>query len=89
MTEQVATPQEMTIEDAFAIVGIDSKKVSPELVLSGFQIAWNGNPEDRKNLILAKNLLMQNMVSREMKSQRYFEMTSRCEHACLSCSAYG
>jgi len=88
MSNQVAV-ETMTVEEALAIVGIDADRVTPELVLTGFEIAWKGNPADQKQLKLAKNLVMQHLVSEQMKKQRYFEITSPFANSCVSCRGTG
>ena len=88
MAENVVTTEEMTLEEAFATVGI-SPVEKPWMVLAGFELAWKGNPPDRKNLILAKNLVMRHLVSEQMKKQRYFEITSPFDHSCISCKGAG
>ena len=86
--EQQQTP-ELSIEEACAVVGIDTDLEKPQMILAGFEIAWNANPPDRKKLILAKNLIMRQMVSEQMKAQRYFEITSPFQHSCISCRGTG
>lgn len=90
MAENVVTQkQELSVEDAFSIVGINPETTNPTLVLTGFEIAWKGNPSDRKQLILAKNLVLRQLVSEQMKRQRYFEIVSPFEHSCIWCRGTG
>jgi len=88
MAENVVTTEEMSLEEAFATVGIEPIE-KPWMVLAGFEVAWKSNPPDRKNLILAKNLVMRHLVSEQMKKQRYFEITSPFDKSCISCKGTG
>lgn len=89
MAENVVTEQTMTTDQALAIVGIESKEINPQIVMTGFEIAWKDNPPDRKGLIEAKNLLLQQLVSYQMEKQRYFEIVSPFENSCISCRGTG
>lgn len=86
---QVTEERTMTIEEALQFAGLESPDVTPELVMTGFEIAWKGHPKDRKGLILAKNTLLQHLVSQQMEKQRYFEIVSPFETSCIHCRGTG
>lgn len=89
MADSIETPQVMPIEDAFAIIGIKMEETDPQSVLSNFFKIWNDGADDKKALIAAKNLIMQKMVSDQMKAQRYFEIVSPFPNSCISCRGTG
>ena len=89
MTEQMETTHELSIEEAFGLI-CDPKETNPEKVLEHFQKVVNDTPFDRKDIvILAKNLIMRQLVSDQMKAQRYFEITSPFDSSCMSCKGTG
>ena len=85
----VTEERTMTMDEALQYVGIESETLSPEIIMSGFEAAWKGKPQDRKGLILAKNTLLQMLVSQQMEKQRYFEIVSPFENSCISCRGTG
>lgn len=85
--KQEAAP--MTFKEACDVVGINTTLEKPWQVLAGFEMAWKGSPKDRKKLIDAKNQILRQMVSNQMKAQRYFEITSPFERSCISCRGAG
>lgn len=85
----VTEERTLSIDEALTIVGLESENLNPEIVMTGFEVAWKDNPPDRKELILAKNHLLQMLVSQQMEKQRYFEITSPFLHSCISCRGTG
>lgn len=89
MAEILSTIKELTLTEAFAVVGIGPETIDPTAVLSTFKTTWSLSHSDRKNIISAKNVVMQHLVSQQMKKKRYFEVLSPFDKTCPSCKGTG
>ncbi len=93
---QPITPEdqpENELEQYEKSIGV-GKNYTPESVLKDFDVCYwvkeqNGELDDIKQIIDAKNHLLRHLVSSQMKAQRYFEIKSPFENSCISCRGTG
>lgn len=83
----------MDIETAKKVLGL-SQEFTGERALQFFEVShWvaleNGEIEIIPDLILAKNVILRNIVSEQMRTQRYFKIVSPFDHSCRSCHGTG
>ncbi|MCF8019909.1 MAG: hypothetical protein K9L62_10960 [Vallitaleaceae bacterium] len=82
-----------SLEEHEKILGI-SGNYTPESVLKAFQSSYEVYQENEKldqikPVLEAKNKIMQNLISSQMKAQRYFEFESPFKDSCVACRGTG
>jgi len=86
------TPKK-TITDYEKMLGLPTN-YTPEVVLKSFEVSYwvkeqNGELDTIGSDVEAKNMVLQHLVSAQMKAQRYFEIVSPFENSCVACRGTG
>ncbi len=68
-----------------------TKECTPTEILMAFKNAYHKKIDDLivSDLITARNILLQDSVSRQIKEQRYFEIVAPFENWCIVCKGAG
>jgi len=68
-----------------------TKECTPTEILTAFKNAYHKKIDDRivSDLIMARNILLQDSVSRQIKEHRYFEIVAPFENWCIVCKGAG
>jgi len=88
MSENIAVTNDLSVKDASSILDISATETNPQLVLSNFKQMWDDNPT-KENLVLAKHTVVRHLVSEQMRTKRFFSITSPFENSCISCRGTG
>jgi len=99
MTKQSYTEQVIVQEHPESLAEFEKMlgvgtNYTPEHVLRCFQVSYsvkkeNGELDQVGPVIEAKNNLLRHLVSSQMKTERYFEITSPFEDSCAGCKGTG